>query len=141
MKHSTFFTIAIAMFVALIFTSCDKDNDNDNDFSKVQSLSGTWKTISPDEYYLIYRFKPESTGKGTVRITPSPAFDDDPFDYDYTIDSNGRLSIIFNLEHGEDGIESFDITSISATKMTWFFRPSVISSSTEHYIYLEKIGN
>ena len=127
------------MFAALVFSSCDKDNDNE--MSNVQSLSGKWKTITTDEYYSIYTFNPESAGKGTVSIKGPDAFGGEISDYDYNIDSDGRLSIIFNLEHGEDGINTYDITSISATKMTWFFRPSVISSSTEHYIYLEKIGN
>ena len=138
MKHSTFFAIAIAMFAALVFSSCGKDNDN---VSKAQSLSGTWKTITTDEYYSIYTFKPESAGKGTVSITGPQAFGGETSYCDYNIDTDGRMYIIWHSETGQTGINTYDITSISATKMTWFFNPAITSSSTEHNIYLEKIGD
>ena len=139
MKHSTLFAIAIAMLVAIAVTSCDKENDIN--MLEAQSLSGTWKTITADEYYTIYTFRPESTGKGTVSMTGSEKFGGETTYYDYNINADGRLSIIWHAETGHTVTTTYDITSISGEKMTWFFRPSVFSSSTEHNVYLEKIGD
>ena len=139
MKHSTFFTIAIAMLVAFVFTSCDKDDDIN--MSEAQSLSGTWKTITADEYYTIYTFRTERTGKGTVGMIGAEIFGSDTTYCDYNINADGQLEIIWHAETGHTVTTTYDITSISGEKMTWFFRPSVFSSSTEHNVYLEKIGD
>ena len=144
MKHSGFLSIAIAMIVALVFSSCDKDNDNDIDMSKVQPLKGAWKIITTDEAYTIYSFIPDSEGavKGKVQVMRSDTYYADPIYNDYTISSGNKLSLMwYNPETKIQVVDTYDITEINENKMTWFFRPSLTSSSTEHYVYLEKISD
>lgn len=145
MKHSAFLSIAIAMIVALVFSSCDKDNNNDIDMSKVQNLKGAWKTITSDEaYYTIYSFIPDSEGavKGKVQVMRSDTYYADPIYYDYTISAGNKLSMMwYNPETKIQVVDTYDITESNENKMTWFFRPSITSSSTEHYVYLEKISD
>ncbi|MBO7529515.1 MAG: hypothetical protein J6T37_06540 [Bacteroidales bacterium] len=96
--------LVVAFFAALFtVTSCTKDDDKDNSANYSELIVGRWKTNAEQPYYEVYY----SNGTGKMWDTAEDVQEEDADTFDWTIDSNNKLTQIIHFQEGQADLPQY----------------------------------
>lgn len=94
--------LIVAFFAALFtVTSCKKDDDDNKNYTEL--IVGRWKTNAEQPYYEVYY----SNGTGKMWDTAEDVQEEDADTFDWTIDSNNKLTQIIHFQEGQADLPQY----------------------------------